>query len=55
MTVYAFGLEEHSYFNAGGHKGDLYYYNLGGRLQGSLDNRADKDQSMILAILLQVI
>src|SRR6266568_2914818 len=38
MTVYAFGLEEHTYFNAGGHKGDLYYYSLGGRLLGSLDN-----------------
>ncbi len=38
MTVYAFGLEEHSYFNSGGHKGDLYYYTLGGRLLGALDN-----------------
>jgi RHS repeat-associated protein len=38
MTVYAFGLEEHSYFNTGGHKGDLYYYRLGGRLLGALDN-----------------
>ncbi len=38
MTVYAFGLEEHSYFNTGGHKGDLYYYSLGGRLLGALDN-----------------
>ncbi len=38
MTVYAFGLEEHSYFNTGGHKGDLYYYTLGGRLLGALDN-----------------
>jgi hypothetical protein len=38
MTVYAFGLEEHSYFNSGGHKGDLYYYSLGGRLLGALDN-----------------
>jgi len=38
MTVYAFGLEEHTYFNAGGHKGDLYYYSLGGRLLGALDN-----------------
>jgi RHS repeat-associated protein len=38
MTVYAFGLEEHTYFNAGAHKGDLYYYSLGGRLLGSLDN-----------------
>jgi len=28
----------HTYFNAGGHKGDLYYYSLGGRLLGSLDN-----------------
>jgi hypothetical protein len=28
MTVYAFGLEEHSYFNGGAHKGDLYYYML---------------------------
>ncbi len=38
MTVYAFGLEVHSYFNAGGHKSDLYYYSLGGRLLGTLDN-----------------
>ncbi len=38
MTAYAFGLEEHSYFNSGGHKGDLYYYTLGGRLLGALDN-----------------
>ncbi len=38
MTVYAFGLEEHNYFNTGGHKGDLYYYSLGGRLLGALDN-----------------
>ncbi len=38
MTVYSFGLEEHSYFNTGGHKGDLYYYRLGGRLLGALDN-----------------
>jgi RHS repeat-associated protein len=38
MTAYAFGLEEHSYFNTGGHKGDLYYYRLGGRLLGALDN-----------------
>jgi len=28
----------HTYFNAGSHKGDLYYYSLGGRLLGSLDN-----------------
>ncbi len=38
MTAYVFGLEEHSYFNSGGHKGDLYYYTLGGRLLGALDN-----------------
>ncbi len=38
MTVYAFGLEEHSYFNTGGHKSDLSYYSLGGRLLGALDN-----------------
>ncbi len=38
MTVYAFGQEEHTYFNSGGHKGDLYYYTLGGRLLGALDN-----------------
>jgi hypothetical protein len=29
MTVYAFGLEEHSYLSGGGHTGDLYYYTLG--------------------------
>jgi hypothetical protein len=38
MTVYTFGLEEHTYFNTGARKGDLYYYSLGGRLLGSLDN-----------------
>ena len=38
MTAYAFDLEEPSYFNSGGHKGDLYYYRLGGRLLGALDN-----------------
>ncbi len=31
-------MEEHSYFNSGGHKSDLYYYTLGGRLLGALDN-----------------
>ena len=38
MTVYAFGLDEYTYYNARAHKGDLYYYSLGGRLLGALDN-----------------
>jgi hypothetical protein len=38
MTVYAFGLGEHNYTSTGSHSGDLYYYNLEGRLLGSLDN-----------------
>jgi RHS repeat-associated protein len=37
MTVYAFGLEEHTYLSSGGHTGDLYYYSLGGRLLGASD------------------
>ncbi len=37
MTVYAFGLEEHSYGGAGVHKGDLYYYSVGSRLLGASD------------------
>ena len=39
-TVYAFGLEEHTYFNAGANKSDLYYYSLGDRGLGSLDNNS---------------
>jgi len=34
MTVYAFGLEEHSYNGSGGHLSDIYYYSLGGMLVG---------------------
>jgi hypothetical protein len=30
MTVYAFGLEEHSHTSTGGHGSDLYYYSLAG-------------------------
>jgi RHS repeat-associated protein len=37
MTVYAFGLEEHTYTSNGTHSGDLYYYTLAGRLLGTLD------------------
>ena len=38
MTVYAFGLEEHSYTATGSHSSDLYYYALAGRLLGTLDS-----------------
>jgi RHS repeat-associated protein len=41
MTVYAFGLEEHTYTASGSHTGDLYYYTLGGRLLGTLDSSAN--------------
>ena len=37
MTVYAFGLEEHTYTSNGTHSGDVYYYTLAGRLLGTLD------------------
>ena len=36
MTVYAFGLEEHSYSKAGANQSNLYYYALGGQLIGAL-------------------
>jgi RHS repeat-associated protein len=41
MTVYAFGLEEHSYTATGSHTSDLYYYTLGGRLLGTLDSSSN--------------
>ncbi len=37
MTVYAFGLEEHSCGGAGVHQSDLYYSTVGGRLLGASD------------------
>ncbi|MGZ3617114.1 MAG: hypothetical protein ACXWOL_09770 [Ktedonobacteraceae bacterium] len=55
MTVYAFGLEEHTYTSNGSHTSDLYYYSVGRRLIGSLDNPSRNEDSMILAILLQTI
>jgi uncharacterized protein RhaS with RHS repeats len=54
MTVYAFGLEEHTYFNAGAHKADLYNYNLGGLL-GSLDNTGKTDVKILSIARLFVI
>lgn len=36
MTVYAFGLEEHTYSKAGANQTNLYYYALGGQLIGAL-------------------
>jgi YD repeat-containing protein len=32
MTVYAFGLEDHSYSSSGSNTGNTYYYSLAGRL-----------------------
>jgi RHS repeat-associated protein len=37
MTVYAFGLEEHSYTGSGTLLSSTYYYSLAGRLIGALD------------------
>lgn len=37
MTVYAFGLEEHSYSGSGTLSGSTYYYRLAGRLLGKSD------------------
>jgi RHS repeat-associated protein len=37
MTVYAFGLEEHSYTGSGTLLSSTYYYTLAGRLIGALD------------------
>ena len=37
MTVYAFGLEEHTYSGAGVNQGNTYYYSLAGRLIGAKD------------------
>ena len=34
MTVYAFGLEEHSYSSTGANQGNTYYYTLAGHLIG---------------------
>jgi RHS repeat-associated protein len=36
LTVYAFGLEEHSYSSSGSNTGNTYYYGLVGRLIGEL-------------------
>ncbi len=41
MTVYAFGLEEHTYTSTGSHSSDLYYYALAGRLLGTLDGSSN--------------
>ena len=41
MKVYAFGLEEHTYTSTGSHTSDLYYYDLGGRLLGTLDSSSN--------------
>jgi uncharacterized protein RhaS with RHS repeats len=41
VKVYAFGFEEHSYTSTGSHTSDLYYYNLGGRLLGTLDSSSN--------------
>ncbi len=41
MTVYAFGLEEHTYTSNGSHTSDLYYYTLAGRLLGTLDGSSN--------------
>ena len=41
MTVYAFGLEEHTYTSNGTHSSDLYYYTLSGRLLGTLDGSSN--------------
>jgi len=38
MTVYAFGLEEHSYSGSGTLLSSTYYYSLAGRLIGALDS-----------------
>ncbi len=37
MTVYAFGLEDHSYSSSGSNTGNTYYYSLAGRLIGKWD------------------
>ncbi len=37
MTVYAFGLEEHSYTGSGTLLSSTYYYSLAGKLIGALD------------------
>jgi hypothetical protein len=37
MTVYAFGLEDHSYSSSGSNTGNTYYYSLAGRLLGKSD------------------
>ncbi len=37
MTIYAFGLEEHSYSGSGVNQGNTYYYSLGGMLIGEFD------------------
>jgi RHS repeat-associated protein len=38
LIVYAFGLEELHYDGTGSNQSNIYYYSLGGRLLGSLDN-----------------
>ena len=55
MTVYAFGAEDHNYTTSGSRTSDLYSYSVGGRFIGSLDNPSHNEDSMKLAILLQVI
>ena len=55
MTIYAFGAEDHNYTTSGSHTSDLYYYSVGRRLIGSLDNPSDNEDSMIQAILLKTI
>ena len=37
ITVYAFGLEEHTYSGAGVNQGNTSYYSLAGRLIGAKD------------------
>ncbi|GCE17674.1 hypothetical protein [Dictyobacter kobayashii] len=37
LTVYAFGLEEHTYNSTGTATGATYYYTLGGHLLGKTD------------------
>ncbi|GCF07609.1 RHS repeat-associated core domain-containing protein [Dictyobacter arantiisoli] len=37
LTVYAFGLEEHTYDSSGNATGNTYYYSLGGHLLGKSD------------------
>src|SRR6266571_4191401 len=40
LTVYAFGLEEHSYSSSGSNQSNTYYYPLGGQLIGELNGSA---------------